>query len=243
MITVREPVLKYTIFFILLIMIFTVVTDYAPNVNYRSDLKACRYSKAGDCVRSAIQYYRTATDEEYHLGFVEFDDQGQLRQRRQLDAVLANFSSIADVRDILLVTFVHGWHHSARPDDGNVLQFRHLLSRLADAEAVNSRKDGHLARAVLGVYVGWRGDSITTPWLKAVTYWDRKNTASKVGAGGVAEVFLRLEEIDNAKTGKADESIDKHHSRLVVMGHSLGGEIIATALHQILTDRFINSRG
>jgi len=234
--------LKYIIFFILIVVMLTVVTDCAPNVNYRSDLNECGYSGPGDCARSAIQHYRPGTDDEYHLGFVEFDDQGQLRQRRQLEAVLAHFSSIADERDVLLVTFVHGWHHNASRDDSNVMQFRNLLRRLARAEAVNSRKDGHQMRAVLGVYVGWRGDSITLPWLKGLTYWDRKNTASNVGAGGVAEAFLRLEEIVNAKTDKADESMDKHHSRMVVMGHSFGGEIIATALHQILTDRFIGSR-
>ena len=218
------------------------VTDCAPNVNYRSDLTECNYSKTGDCARSAIQHYRSDSDEEYHLGFVEFDDQGQLRQRQQLEAVRAHFSSIAGQRDVLLITYVHGWHHSASPDDRNVAQFRNILSRLARAEAVNSRKDGHQVRAVIGVYVGWRGDSITLPWLKGLTYWDRKNTASRVGAGGVAEVFLRLEEIVNAKTGKVDESMDKHHSRLVLLGHSFGGEIIASALHQILTDRFIDSR-
>lgn len=234
--------LKYIIFFILTTIVATAVTHCAPNVNYRSELSECRYNTDGDCLRSAIQHYGRGTDEEYHLGFVEFDDQGQLRQRRQLGAVLAHFSSITAKRDVLLVIFVHGWHHNASPEDRNVMQFRNLLSRLASAEAVNSRKDGHQRRAVLGVYVGWRGDSITLPWLKGLTYWDRKNTASRVGAGGVAEVFLRLEEIVNTRTGKTDESMDKHHSRLVLLGHSFGGEIIATALHQILTDRFIDSR-
>lgn len=234
--------LKDTKFFVLMIVMVIAITDCAPNVNYRSDLNECNYIKAGDCERAAIQNFRNGTDEGYNLGFVEFDDQGQLWDRHQLETVLDKFSSIAEKSDVLLITFVHGWHHNASSADSNVMEFRNLLSRLARAEAGNSRNDGHLARKVLGVYIGWRGDSITIPWVNGLTYWDRKNTAHNVGGGGVAEVFLKLEEIVNSKISVTDEFADRHHSRLVVMGHSFGGALVSAALHQILTDRFIDSR-
>jgi hypothetical protein len=239
---VREAVLKNTKFVVLMIVMVIAITDCAPNVSYRSDLNVCNYNKAGDCEQAAIQYSGNGTDEEYHLGFVEFDDQGQLWDRHQLETVLDKFSLIAEKNDVLLITFVHGWHHNASSADSNVKEFRNLLARLAKAEAGNSRIDGHRARTVLGVYIGWRGDSITIPWLNGLTYWDRKNTAHNVGGGGVAEVFLKLEEIVNAKTGITDGAADRHHSRLVVMGHSFGGALVSAALHQILTDRFIDGR-
>ncbi len=234
--------LKKIIPMIVVIAIISMISGCASNLNYRSELSACNYVKAGDCAQAAIQHYRKGTDEEYHLGFVEFDDQGQLRKRAQLNKVLDYFYPIAGTEDVLLVTFVHGWHHNASPGDSNVMEFRNLLSRLAKAEAINSRQHGHSPRKVLGMYIGWRGDSITIPWVNGVTFWERKNTAQNVGSQGVAEVFLKLEEIVNVKTGMNSESRDQHNSRLVIMGHSFGGAVVFTALQQILTDRFIDSR-
>jgi len=235
-----------------LLQLIVFITGCASNVNYRSDLSPCEFVNSGDCAYSAIQHYAKSTDQEYQLGFVEFDDQGQLRNRQQLSAVLDHFYSIASQQEVLLVSFVHGWHHSAKPSDKNITEFRNLLSRLAKAENMNSRQNGYKARKVLGVYVGWRGDSITMPWVKELTFWDRKNTAHKVGSGGVAEVFLRLEEIVNVKSAIATEDsiqtskntaqTNKQSSRLIIIGHSFGGAIVSTAMHQILTDRFIDSR-
>ena len=234
--------LKNTIPFVLMIATIAAITGCASNENYYDILEDCIYVKAGDCSQAAIQHYHNDTDQEYHLGFVEFDDQGQLRKRDQLDKVLKHFKSIAETQDVLVVSFVHGWHHSASPDDTDVKDFRMLLNRLAKAEAADSHHDGHAVRTVLGMYVGWRGDSITIPVVNDLTFWERKNTAHDVGSGGVAEVFLKLEEIVNIRSGKTGESTDKHNSRLVILGHSFGGAIVATALHQILTDRYIDSR-
>jgi hypothetical protein len=225
-----------------MIATIAVINGCASNENYHTILEDCIYIKAGDCSQAAIQHYHDDTDLEYHLGFVEFDDQGLLRDRKQLKEVLEHFKSIAETQDVLLVSFVHGWHHSASPDDTDVKDFRKLLNRLAKAEAADSHNDGHAVRTVLGMYVGWRGDSITIPVFNDLTFWERKNTAHDVGSGGVAEVFLKLEEIVNIRAGKAGESTDKHNSRLVILGHSFGGAIVATALHQILTDRYIDSR-
>ncbi len=225
----------------LLTVVLALLSGCAANVNYRTGLNVCNYRDAGDCAAAAIQYYRRQ-DEEYHLGFVEFDDQGQLRDRRQLEEVLNYFYPIAGRNDVLLVAFVHGWHHSAEPGDRNVQEFRGLLQRLARAETTLSRRHAHKPRKVLGLYVGWRGDSITIPWVNGITFWERKNTAHNIGAQGVAEVFLRLEEIVNVRAGMQETGTQTHGSRLVVMGHSFGGAVVFTALQQILTDRFLDSR-
>ncbi|MCP4702951.1 MAG: lipase [Gammaproteobacteria bacterium] len=148
---------------------------------------------------------------------------------------------------VLLVAFVHGWHHNASPCDNpcdnknNVQKFRKLLKGLAKTEAINSQKRGYSARKVLGMYVGWRGESVTIPVVNSLTFWERKNTAHKVGTQGVAEVFLKLEQIVNVKNSELNESADGR-SRLVILGHSFGGAVVFTALRQILTDRFIDSR-
>lgn len=244
-----------------LLAILLALTGCAGDKAYRPDLTACEMSgSAAQCARNAILIHPGQTD-GYRLGFVEFDDQGQVRDRGQLDAVLKYFESIAGKEDVLLVTFAHGWHHNAGPDDDNVRNFSRLLGQLAEAES----ESGH--RQVLGLYIGWRGESVNVPLLNYATFWDRKNTAHKVGANGVTEVLLRLEQIVNVKEGIAADDVRKNHgseqcgknipkneaddgkpeskpnqSRMAVIGHSFGGAVLFTALQQILEDRFIDSR-
>jgi hypothetical protein len=209
----------------------------ASDKAYRPDLTACRMSQSAEqCARHAILVNAGQAGESYRLGFVEFDDQGQVRDRGQMQAVLGNFQEIAGKEDVLLVTFAHGWHHNARYDDENVRNFSQLLGQIAKAEAAS----GH--RKVLGLYLGWRGESVSLPLLRYATFWERKNTAHKVGANGVAEVLLKLEEIVNVKEGIEAADAKPNESRMVLIGHSFGGAVAFTALQQILEDRFIDSR-
>ena len=121
-------------------------------------------------------------------------------------------------------------------DDDNITSFRGLLKNLAKAEFKKKSN-----RKVLGVYAGWRGDSFNVPYLKHVTFWDRKNTAHNIGQQGITELLLRLEEIVNVKAG-IDESIPKPiNNKLITIGHSFGGAVLYTALQQIFVDRFIGS--
>jgi hypothetical protein len=224
---------------LLLLIIVSFLSACAGNDIIRSDFSApCIFKKAGDCANNAIQHYQPNKNNEYYLGFVEFDDQGQMRDRYQLESVLKQFYPVASEKGVLLVTFVHGWHHGAELGDPNITQFRKLLARISRTE---SKAMGAKARTVLGVYVAWRGDSISIPYLNGITFWDRKNTAHEVGANGVSEVFIKLEEIVNVKAG-VDDPGKKTPSRLVVIGHSFGGAVTYTALQNILADRYYDSR-
>jgi len=209
----------------------------AQNSPYRTNYQSCTYTQSGDCADHAVQHHAPGQPGEYYLSFIEFDDQGQLWDRTQLHNMLETYRPIAGIDDVLLVTFIHGWHHNASPEDGNIQDFRHLLADLSQAESDNGTN-----RTVLGVYIGWRGESLTIPVMKHITFWDRKNTAHKVGQQGVTEVLLRLEEIVNAKAGMDAATPQPLKSRLVTIGHSFGGAILYTSLQQILEDRFIDSR-
>ena len=223
--------------FMLTSLFLLMFTGCAQNSPFRTDYQSCVYTQSGDCKDHAIQHHTQNQSDEYYLSFIEFDDQGQLWDREQLHKVLSSYQSIAGVNDVLLVAFIHGWHHNANPEDGNIQEFRQLLAKLSLAEANSGTK-----RKVLGVYIGWRGDSITIPVLNDTTFWDRKNTAHKVGQQGVTEVLLKLEEIVNVKAGMETANPQPLNSRLVTIGHSFGGAVLYTALQQILEDRFIDSR-
>ncbi len=213
------------------------LTACAQNSAYRTDYTSCIYQHAGDCGANTMHHYSPGSVDEYRLGFIEYSDQGLLRDRGQMHTVLDTYYPIAGKDDVLLVVFVHGWHHNAKPRDTNVDKFRELLKKLAQVE---SRSE--FSRKVLGVYIGWRGESITIPVITHSTFWDRKNTAHNVGLQGVTELLLRLEEIVNVKAAM-DASVPRPlNSRLVTIGHSFGGAVLFTSLQQILADRFIDSR-
>lgn len=223
--------------FVLALLFVLVFSACAQNSAYRTNYQSCTYTQSGDCADRAIQHHAPGQPGEYYLSFIEFDDQGQLWDRNQLHNMLKTYQPIAGVDDVLLVAFIHGWHHNASPEDDNIKEFRQLLTKLSQAES-----NGGTRRKVLGVYIGWRGESLTIPVIKHTTFWDRKNTAHKVGQQGVTEVLLRLEEMANVKAGIDAAKPQPLKSRLVTIGHSFGGAILYTALQQILEDRFIDSR-
>lgn len=230
---------KNSIFLIVLCGSFVFLLSCSQNTAYRTDYSPCVFTQNGDCVENAIQHYSKGKNSEYQLGFIEFNDQGQLRHREQMQAVLDHYYQIASQNDILLITFVHGWHHSAQPGDDNIKQFRGLLAKVSEIENAGKIKP---ARKVLGLYIGWRGDSISVPYLNEATFWERKSTAQDVGLQGVTEVLLKMEEIVNVKAAMETQDPKPLNSRLVVIGHSFGGAVVFTSLQQVLADRYVDSR-
>jgi hypothetical protein len=217
----------------------------AHNKIYHSELNNCISDSLDNCENHAIAQYFPNTDKEFHLGFVEFDDQGQLRDREQMKAVLDTYSQISGSGDVVVAVFVHGWQHNAAPGDSNVESFKQLLAHVSHSETLASQQDKRAKRKVLGVYIGWRGDSSVLPIVKYATFWDRKNTANKVGIGGVTEVLLKLAKIVNVKRAIEETSKPRplNTSRIVVIGHSFGGQVVYTALQEVLAERFVDSRG
>jgi len=231
--------IPHNLFTLTLILLLTACSS---NVMYRSNYEICTYKLSSDCPTNALQVHAPGEKDEYRLGFVEYDDQGQLRDPRQMKDVLEEFYNLAAFNDVLLVSFVHGWHHSAEPQDSNIVSFRKMLTEMSMMEGIGSEQQGRKKRKVIGLYIGWRGDSISVPYVNGLTFWDRKNTAHDVGQQGVTELLLRLEEIVNVKKGIEKEIPPPLTSRLVVIGHSFGGAVVFTSLQKILADRFIDSR-
>ena len=219
----------------LLLFLTTLLSACASNDIYRSQFSPCKVTMQQSCESYAIQHHNDATKKEFLLSFVEIDDQGQLRNRAQIDALITELANAAAKESLLINVFVHGWHHNAKPGDPNIESFKESLAKLSEID----RSLHEHPRKVVGVYVGWRGESIDVPVLNNLTFWDRKNTAQKVGHLGVAELLLRLEEIRNVKNTQKPQL----KSRLVILGHSFGGSVVYSATAQILADRFIDSRG
>lgn len=230
----------------LLLFLTVFVTGCATNRQYRTEqIQPCRLAKSDNqCATSSIQRYTDPDnpDTRYTLGFVEFDDQGQLHDRAQLRFLLDTLNADAAQHNLLMVVFVHGWKHNAAPGDGNIASFRKSLENLSELESIASQHEKRQKREVVGIFLGWRGLSLKVFGINNLTFWERKNTAHIVGQGAVAEVLARLEEIRNVKT-VIDETSPPSQTRLVIIGHSFGGAVVYSALSQILMERFVQTKG
>ena len=122
-----------------------------------------------------------------------------------------------------LVVFINGWHHNAQDTDSNLQDFGTFI---ADVET-------RAGIPVNGLYIGWRGDSVDTPfaWEPSDfwTIWGRKRKSIAIGETGVRDLVRFLAE--------------RHRDRpTFVIGHSLGGSVLFRAvkddLQHDVNDRF-----
>ena len=224
---------------LLVLFLGGILTACTGNVQYRTDYLPCTStSPEAACPDSAFQVVLDSQNPEqtdYLFGFVEFDDQGQLFDRQQLDHLEDLLIEEGHQHNLIMVVFVHGWKHNARPGDENIRQFRKILTKLAEAE----NRLAPTPRKVVGIYLGWRGQSFHLGPFTNLTFWDRKSTAHKVGHGGAVEVLARLEGLRHIEH-MTDPGDQGRPTRYVIVGHSFGGALVHSALSQLLMERFID---
>ncbi|MDV7340143.1 hypothetical protein RYZ26_11100 [Terasakiella sp. A23] len=223
----------------------TFISACAPHQQFRTEIeKICAYTKdENNCITSARQSHFPVEDNikdgQYFLNFVELDDQGHLWDKEQLEKVIAHANNIAANEDIVIVTYVHGWKHSAQSKkdkpDTNIAYFRQTLRELSQVEFATRGKD---ARTIFGVYIGWRGGSVTLPGLKELTIWDRKSTAKEVGHGALTQVLSKLNHVKRVRQAIHGPTVD---SRFVTIGHSLGGVALYSSVSQLLQNKFVET--
>ena len=156
----------------------------------------------------------------FKMGIVEFSEAG-FRHDTQYEQVLSMVEESLKKGGIL-ITFVHGWHHSPQVCDSNLACFRRVLDGVASSPEARSRP-------IVGLYVGWRGEAITTPVLNLSTLWSRKAVAEDIGRKGGTQLLARLHELWSRKNEEGCETT------MVTVGHSLGGAFLLSALKGSLT--------
>jgi hypothetical protein len=137
---------------------------------------------------------------------VEFDDQGDFWDRTQMGLVV---QKIRRSEQPLVVTYVHGWRNNSHPECADLKGFREFVGRLKKSNG----------RDVIGVYMGWRGESTNIPLLTYLTFWNRKNGASKVAEGSISYALHRV-----------GNEARKEKGRSVLVAHSFGGRIVERAV-------------
>jgi hypothetical protein len=178
----------------------------------------------------------------FWLGHVELTEYGTYQSHHQMGVLERAIENDTHARDslfkggITIVVYIHGWSNNAEEKNGNLKNFRSLLSEVA------AEQKGH-NRGVLGVYVSWRGESLRGP-LKYFSYWGRARAADAIGHGIMVESLARIRNIhwlvakSAAGRGKSDLEIYKN-SRLVLIGHSFGGRALYDAVAQGMETNFL----
>lgn len=162
----------------------------------------------------------------YHLGYVQFSEEGRYAQPGQIDQVMANISTASD-KGLILVAFTHGWKQTADSDSWSVRAFRDMLGAIAVREGQLAAYQSRAARQVAGIFLGWPGHVSTFPGLNGLTWFDRQAVAQRIASGDFGELLLQLKAL---REQHAD-------SRLILAGHSLG----AAMIYQRLADEPLRS--
>lgn len=174
---------------------------------------------------------------QYTLRFIEADDEGWFWNRDQAEDAMNLIRTTLRESDTVVVTFVHGWHHSAECCDDNVEGFKHTLSQLRTRLPDNFR--------VIGLYIGWRGRSLPG-FLDYVTFWGRKGAAERVGQNDMKEFMARLQELyvehrpDARRPGQFPTIPPVNGSKflgMVTIGHSFGAQVLMKAIGGSLEDQ------
>lgn len=202
------------------LVLFLALAGCASQERHREDLNAdgCVLEDKDDptCAKASLVKNKA---KRYTMAFIEIDDQGVMHHRTQIENAL---KLVERGKRNYVVVHVHGWHNSAAYTSHQVRRFHDRLDYAARLyEDMN----------VVGIYVGWRGDSITVPGINKVTFWERKNTSEEVGRNALPEFLFRLEAaVDNAGD-----------STLLTVGHSFGASVVYNAIHQLMLQRLASS--
>jgi hypothetical protein len=202
-------------------------------------------------------------DANTDLAFVELDSQGWLwyQNRSQLNAaedLILKDSNPNDInspaKGVIVVAFVHGWKNNGDFNNANVSSFRDTLQEISKVEG---KEPPAARRKVVGIYIGWPGLDMNAAGMSTnkvlsaagdlidhLSFYSRKDTADKVGNyNGVTEVLTRLEGlhliINKALEDAHPNDRSYHKSRLVIVGHSFGAQVVFDALSQILTEHLV----
>lgn len=146
-------------------------------------------------------------------------------------------------KNLVLITFIHGWHHNADVADDHRIAFQKTVLKLQEkvstSEYAESRAALSLQRQVkvIGLYVGWRGRSLPCV-LDYLTFWGRKAAAERVGGGDLRELLLRLHNLYEERNSPVIDTF----MGMVTIGHSFGGQIALRTVAELLERELLDGK-
>jgi hypothetical protein len=161
------------------------------------------------------------------VGVIEISDEGAVNpaQKQQVVDMVKRETAKGGV----LIVFIHGWHHGPRTCDRDICCFRRVLDELqkrrASARGPNGEALFNPEEKIVGVYIGWRGESIVVPPFNNLTLFGRKAVAQRNGRTVGKEILVEFDQL-----WRNNENLI-----MVSVGHSLGGAFLYEAMKGKLT--------
>jgi hypothetical protein len=172
----------------------------------------------------------------------------RLAAKSQLDAVL---DSIDKKTPHYVMVFVHGWRNDASIGNPNVADFRkyaaHVARFIEDRAAIDVSRP---KPRVTAIYIGWRGARTDESWLSqrfgilgrwvgnfaaVITLFDRKPVSETIAPSVLSGLHLLEARLDIGGVVSDDKPLPLNNkNKLIVFGHSLGGNLLITALRDDL---------
>jgi hypothetical protein len=139
-----------------------------------------------------------------------------------------------------VIVFIHGWRNDARIGNQNVADLRLYAAHAARFLAERCPAEpAYCDMNVTAIYIGWRGARVDEKGLKnlfgnaiggfagnlsaGATLFDRKPVSEQVAPAAIS-ALRTLEDVLTSKNGPP------RHNKMIVFGHSLGGNLLATGL-------------
>jgi hypothetical protein len=150
-----------------------------------------------------------------------------------------------------VIVFAHGWRHNASIGDQNVADLRLYAAHAVRFLAQRCETEGlYCNTRVTAVYVGWRGARVDEPGLSRVlgsylgdtigglaagaTLFDRKPVSEQIAPGVISALRVLEKEVLWRDASADHPAPSAPVNKMIVFGHSLGGNLFATGLQDDL---------
>jgi pimeloyl-ACP methyl ester carboxylesterase len=153
----------------------------------------------------------------YKLAAIEFGELGSYADAYKVE-LKNTIDLLKKAERPLLVVYIHGWLNNATSDD--VGNFKRFLSRLAKSKQVRIHHYN-----VFGVYFAWPGKTVDIPYLKYLSFWNRKQAAERIASNG--DCLDAIEQL--SQTARLREN-----NYVFLIGHSFGGLILERTVEHTL---------
>jgi hypothetical protein len=169
--------------------------------------------------------------------------------KTQLDAVLANLNATGPH---YVMVFVHGWRNDASIGNANVAEFRQYAAHAARFIEDRAARNPEASKPqVTAIFIGWRGArtdetslrrrfGIVGAWIgtfsAVLTLFDRKPVSEAI-APSVLQGLRAIETKLGLVRERQDEDSEDNANKMIVFGHSLGGDLLISALGEDLVKK------
>ncbi len=155
----------------------------------------------------------------YTINFAEFADTGAPFCSSQLTHALDQIDKArADSEKIVVLVYIHGWKNDANETySADVGKFQNEVDRLS---LILKQPGGGRQPPMVGIYLAWRGLTLSVEPFKTISYWPRRAAAHHVGQTGI-----------DAAVGAIVERVGRERARttLIFVGHSFGARVLENA--------------